>query len=126
MVLRLAKILVAVGLSLLFTISLAKLVLCIWNHHFADGGDGVDDGVAAVEKWLDQHGLGKHKKLFAERGKYPSTLFLYSFNFTALSTLIHPSRALTFHERYTCYSSGVVINALHVLKTLEVRKKKEK
>lgn len=65
MVLRLAKILVAVGLSLLFTISLAKLVLCIWNWQFIE----VDDGVAAVENWLNQNELEKYKDLFIKNGK---------------------------------------------------------
>lgn len=67
MVLRLAKASLAVGLSLLFTISLAKLVLCIWSAYFVEN-DG--DNVAAVEKWLHQNDLAQYKDLFAQKGKY--------------------------------------------------------
>lgn len=65
MVLRLAKVLVAVGLSLLFTISLAKLVICIWNWQFVED----TDGVVAVENWLHQNRLGQYTELFIKSGE---------------------------------------------------------
>uniref|UniRef100_A0A182F164 SAM domain-containing protein n=1 Tax=Anopheles albimanus TaxID=7167 RepID=A0A182F164_ANOAL len=89
MLVRCVKILVAVVLSLTFTISLSKLVLCFWNDWFnanaADyeilapypgGGRPGPFGPGAahrrrasiVDDWLDQHQLGKYKRLFRDQG----------------------------------------------------------
>ncbi|XP_050076858.1 apoptosis-resistant E3 ubiquitin protein ligase 1 isoform X4 [Anopheles maculipalpis] len=67
MLVRCIKILVAVVLSLTFTISLSKLVLCIWNGWFnADAADYETPTI--VDEWLDHNQLGKYKQLFRDRG----------------------------------------------------------
>ncbi|XP_058121974.1 apoptosis-resistant E3 ubiquitin protein ligase 1 isoform X1 [Anopheles ziemanni] len=81
MLVRCVKILVAVVLSLTFTISLSKLVLCVWNGWFnADAADYEifapfssgpaphQQRVSIVDSWLDHNQLGKHKQLFRDRG----------------------------------------------------------
>uniref|UniRef100_A0A8W7PIR9 Uncharacterized protein n=1 Tax=Anopheles coluzzii TaxID=1518534 RepID=A0A8W7PIR9_ANOCL len=97
MLVRCIKILVAVLLSLTFTISLSKLVLCVWNGWFnADAADyeifASYPGAAGrhgpspssgksppyggasrhtptiVDEWLDHNQLGKYKQLFRDRG----------------------------------------------------------
>uniref|UniRef100_A0A182IE36 Uncharacterized protein n=1 Tax=Anopheles arabiensis TaxID=7173 RepID=A0A182IE36_ANOAR len=96
MLVRCIKILVAVLLSLTFTISLSKLVLCVWNGWFnADAADyeifASYPGAAGrhgpssssgksppyggasrhsptiVDEWLDHNQLGKYKQLFRDR-----------------------------------------------------------
>lgn len=54
-----AKILVAVLLSFMFTISLGKVIICVWSDVFID---------AEVEEWLDQNNFGKFKQLFKDKG----------------------------------------------------------
>ncbi|XP_053677079.1 apoptosis-resistant E3 ubiquitin protein ligase 1 isoform X1 [Anopheles nili] len=94
MLVRCIKILVAVMLSLTFTISLSKLVLCVWNGWFnADAADyeifasypGLGPSSAPststsaggsqqrrtptiVDEWLDHNQLGKYKQLFRDKG----------------------------------------------------------
>lgn len=67
MVLRIAKVLVAVGLSLLFTISLVQLVLVFWNRYV--NFDDAADGITAIETWLEENDLTSYKELFWARGK---------------------------------------------------------
>uniref|UniRef100_A0A182M3K2 Uncharacterized protein n=1 Tax=Anopheles culicifacies TaxID=139723 RepID=A0A182M3K2_9DIPT len=98
MLVRCIKILVAVVLSLTFTISLSKLVLCIWNGWFnADAADyeifasypgagrlGSSSSTTSsqyaggsrqrhtptiVDEWLDHNQLGKYKQLFRDKDK---------------------------------------------------------
>lgn len=66
-----AKILVAVILSLMFTISLGKVFICIWSDVYID---------AEVEEWLEQNNFGKFKQLFKDRGKICISLGLLSWN----------------------------------------------
>lgn len=63
MLLRLMKVIVAVVLSLMFTVSLVKIVLLIWNeyHHVS-----FDDG--NVDRWLEENNLTIYKNLFREKG----------------------------------------------------------
>ncbi|XP_055594596.1 apoptosis-resistant E3 ubiquitin protein ligase 1 isoform X2 [Uranotaenia lowii] len=95
MIVRCVKILLAVGLSLMFTVSLAKLVLCVWSEwfieHSADyeilypngrsaggsttgnlgsipGGDRMGRSSSLVDDWLEQNQLGKYEQLFRDRG----------------------------------------------------------
>ncbi|KFB39845.1 hypothetical protein ZHAS_00007217 [Anopheles sinensis] len=82
MLVRCVKILVAVVLSLTFTISLSKLVLCVWNGWFnADAADyeifapfssgpaSHQRRVSIVDSWLDHNQLGKYKQLFRDRAQ---------------------------------------------------------
>ncbi|XP_021704031.1 apoptosis-resistant E3 ubiquitin protein ligase 1 isoform X1 [Aedes aegypti] len=83
MIVRCVKILLAVVLSLTFTISLAKLVLYVWSEWFIEnsadyeilhgypplrhGADGSRSG-SLVDEWLEQNQLGKYRQLFRDRG----------------------------------------------------------
>lgn len=64
MLTRIVKILVAVALSALFTMSLAKLTISVWPT--LDGHDEVDE-------WLEQGGFGAYKAMFRTRGESTST-----------------------------------------------------
>lgn len=57
---RSAKIAVAVTLSVMFTVSLAQLTICLWQRL---------DFAHEVNEWLDQSGLGQYKSLFRNRGE---------------------------------------------------------
>lgn len=85
MIVRCVKILLAVVLSLTFTISLAKLVLYVWSEWFIEnsadyeilhgypplrhGADGSRSG-SLVDEWLEQNQLGKYRQLFRDRGEF--------------------------------------------------------
>ncbi|XP_055916662.1 apoptosis-resistant E3 ubiquitin protein ligase 1 isoform X2 [Eupeodes corollae] len=63
MLLRLMKVTVAIVLSLMFTVSLVKIVLLIWNdYHIAFDDDG------NVDLWLEENNLTIYKSLFREKG----------------------------------------------------------
>lgn len=64
MIIHCVKILSAIILSLMFTISLSKLVICLWD----DVDFSYADGRLDVDLWLDQNELGDYKKLFQEKG----------------------------------------------------------
>lgn len=70
------KFIIAIALSLMFTVSLAKLILCIWNNDslwmHAFGDSKVD-----VEEWLESIGLSEYKDLFHEKGKCDSFIIIY-------------------------------------------------
>lgn len=66
MVLRIAKVLVAVGLSLLFTISLVQLVFFFWNRFV--NFDDASEGNKAIEAWLEENELEQYKELFWIKG----------------------------------------------------------
>lgn len=55
------KILVAILLSFMFTISLGKVIICVWSDVYIN---------AEVEEWLDQNNLGKFKQLFKDKGNF--------------------------------------------------------
>ena len=67
MISRCVKILVAIFLSLVFTISLAKLVICLWRDL-----DFSDSGRMEVEQWLEQNHLEEYKELFRINGNFSS------------------------------------------------------
>lgn len=87
MIVRCVKILLAVLLSLTFTISLAKLVLCVWSEWFIEnstdyeilygypplhrGGPSRTSSGSLVDEWLEQNQLGKYRQLFRDRGEFP-------------------------------------------------------
>ncbi|XP_062549284.1 apoptosis-resistant E3 ubiquitin protein ligase 1 isoform X2 [Armigeres subalbatus] len=81
MIVRCVKILLAVVLSLTFTISLAKLVLCVWSEWFIENSAdyeilhgypplrrGGSRSSSLVDEWLEQSQLGKYRQLFRDRG----------------------------------------------------------
>lgn len=59
------KILVAIILSLMFTISLANLTLCLWENF-----DLAQTGRLEVNLWLSQNELSQYKELFELHGKH--------------------------------------------------------
>lgn len=75
------KILVAIFLSLMFTISLAKLVICIYDDYYFNEDnftlfaeqqqEGEEEPTTAneVDNWLTENDLGEHKKLFRDNGE---------------------------------------------------------
>lgn len=62
MLLRIAKIVLALVLSFTFTFSLWKIIICFHEKYF-------DNEVEAVERFLDDNQLGQYKLLFRELGK---------------------------------------------------------
>lgn len=68
MLFRYIKLIAAIILSLIFTISLVRLVLSIWNQlnakaHWNRGGWN------EVELWLEQNQLDEYKDLFRDKGR---------------------------------------------------------
>lgn len=72
MLLRLVKILVAIFLSLMFTISLLKLVICVYNEYVNEDDLGSFSGSSntEVDEWLEENDLGEYKKLFRDNGEF--------------------------------------------------------
>ncbi|XP_055683198.1 apoptosis-resistant E3 ubiquitin protein ligase 1 isoform X1 [Lutzomyia longipalpis] len=64
MIIRCMKICCAILLSFLFTFSLGKFVLCLWDKFYTTEGDFALD----VDTWLDQNDLGQYKDLFRQKG----------------------------------------------------------
>lgn len=56
-----AKIFLAITLSLCFTFSLWNVILCVHERLFSD--------LEAVDNWLDDNNLGQYKVLFRDLGK---------------------------------------------------------
>ncbi|KAL1403960.1 hypothetical protein pipiens_019128 [Culex pipiens pipiens] len=84
MIIRCVKILLAVVLSLTFTVSLAKLVLCVWTEVFIENSADYEivhgypgrsrshrngGGGSLVDDWLDQNQLGKYRQLFRDQAQ---------------------------------------------------------
>lgn len=65
MILRCIKITLAIVLSLMFTISLAKLVICLWEKI-----EYLNSGRLDVNQWLEQNQLQQYENLFKENGKF--------------------------------------------------------
>lgn len=68
---RLMKLLVALVLTLMFTISLLKLVLLLWSTYptwlYADIAPPNEPNT--VDEWLEQQKLSQYKQLFRDKGK---------------------------------------------------------
>lgn len=66
------KILIALILSLMFTISLVKLVLLFWNEYptILQHGFGADPTLPTVDQLLEQNNLTDYIQLFRDKGKY--------------------------------------------------------
>lgn len=60
--LRCLKVLLAIFLSLMFTVSLGKLVLCLWSTLYVSEKSEADE-------WLEENALGQYKQIFREQGK---------------------------------------------------------
>lgn len=89
MIIRWMKISVALLLSLILTISLTKLVICLWeNFHFVNA-ERFD-----VELWLEQNQLDQYKETFRKRGKLKYLFYVlnYLFGVNSLSQYILTSR----------------------------------
>lgn len=66
MIIRWLKISAAVFLTLILSVSLTKLIICVWeNFQFSHGADERFN----VEAWLEQNRLEHHKEVFRKRGK---------------------------------------------------------
>lgn len=87
------KVLVALGLSLMFTISLLKLTIICW-HEFptiVEYGFGADPALPTVTEWLEENNLTDYQDLFREKGKltlvslcsYSYCFFLYCSGFVS-------------------------------------------
>lgn len=66
MIIRWLKISATFFLTLILSVSLTKLIFCVWeNFQFSHGEERFD-----VETWLGQNRFGQHKEAFRKRGKY--------------------------------------------------------
>ncbi|KNC33508.1 hypothetical protein FF38_05818 [Lucilia cuprina] len=65
------KILIALILSLMFTISLVKLVLLFWNEYpsLLLYGFRSDPALPTVDLWLEQNNLTDYIQLFQDKGQ---------------------------------------------------------
>lgn len=65
MIIRWLKISAALFLTLILSVSLTKLIICVWeNFQFSQ----VDEQIN-VEAWLEQNRLQQYKEEFRKRGK---------------------------------------------------------
>lgn len=63
------KVLVALGLSLMFTISLLKLTIIFWHTYPSLMEYGFGSDLPSVDEWLDEQNLTDFKELFHKHGK---------------------------------------------------------
>lgn len=61
MLMRIAKIVLAITLSFSFTFSLWKIIICVHDRFFSD--------LEAVDNWLEENSLGQYKVLFRDFGE---------------------------------------------------------
>lgn len=73
MIIRWLKISAAIFLTLILSVSLTKLIVCVWeNFQLADGEpDRID-----VDSWLEQNRFDQYKSEFRKRGRYLMYLFI--------------------------------------------------
>lgn len=64
MIIRWLKISAALFLTLILSVSLTKLIICVWENFQFSCDERFD-----VEIWLEQNRLGQHKEAFKKRGK---------------------------------------------------------
>lgn len=86
MLLQFIKILIAIILSFMFTLSLTKLVLCFNNYLDKFNFDS----------WLDENDLGDYKFLFLDKGNcyinvYLPTYLLINFSVSPFHSYFHVS-----------------------------------
>jgi hypothetical protein len=63
MLLKVAKIVLAIALSFTFTISLWKIIICVHESYFDEFN------INAVDNWLEENDLGDYKQLFRDMGE---------------------------------------------------------
>lgn len=78
MILRYIKLAAAIILSLIFTISLARLVISIWNQF--NGSQTPQQGWPEVEVWLEQNQFDNYKELFRGSGKHSEETLRGEYN----------------------------------------------
>lgn len=78
---RILKVLIAVVLSAMFTISLLKLVLLVWHEYpmFLRYGFGADPSLPTVEQWLEENNFTQYKDLFLDKGNYYLNASIFIF-----------------------------------------------
>lgn len=65
MIIRWLKISAAIFLTLILSVSLTKLIICVWdNVQFFSNDEHFN-----VEEWLQQNRLEQHKEVLRKRGK---------------------------------------------------------
>lgn len=65
MIIRWLKISAAIFLTLILSVSLTKLIICVWdNIQFFPNDEHFN-----VEEWLQQNRLEEHKEVLRKRGK---------------------------------------------------------
>jgi len=68
---RSLKVLIAVVLSLMFTVSLVKIVLLIWSSH--PTASHTAPPLPSVDEWLESENLSSYKQLFRDKGEFVNT-----------------------------------------------------
>lgn len=63
-IVRWLKISAALFLTLMLSVSLTKLIICVWENFQIHHGD------EHVEAWLEQNRLHQYKEEFRKRGKH--------------------------------------------------------
>lgn len=105
MISRCVKILVAIILSLMFTISLAKLVICLW-----DDLDFSSSGRLDVDLWLDQNQLSEYKDLFRINGESIKTFFYFIQLFMDQFQYIHYVMVVLFLKICSIFFNRIRVN----------------
>jgi hypothetical protein len=62
MLMRIAKIVLAITLSFCFSFSLWKIIICVHDRYFSD--------LEAVDNWLVDNDLGQYRELFRRAGEF--------------------------------------------------------
>lgn len=72
------KVLVALGLSLMFTISLLKLSIILWHEYptLVEYGFGTD--LPTVDQWLEENNMTEYQELFRDNGKFCKPILLFT------------------------------------------------
>lgn len=75
------KVVVALILSFMFTVSLVKLVLLFWHEYptLLLYGFSSDPTLPTIDEWLEQNNLTDYKQLFRDKGKR-STMIIFLFH----------------------------------------------
>lgn len=90
MFIRWLKIALALILSLIFTISLTKVVISVWENFNFGTSERYD-----VELWLEQHQLHHYKETFRKRGEYFGLLHVFNDFLYSIIQFQSPMCALT-------------------------------
>lgn len=85
------KVLTALILSLMFTISLVKLVLLLWTEYptLLQHGFRSDPALPTVDIWLEQNNLTDYIQLFQDKGKWLSTCLFSTLSLSLWVPLLH-------------------------------------